>query len=56
MRGHYIREFSSDAAELTVNWKKVLIGGRSKTKTIHLARYSRHRHPGSKPTEQNAHH
>ncbi len=56
MRGHYIREFSSDAAELTVNWKKVLIGGRSKTKTIYLDRYSRHRRVGPHPTQQNAHH
>ena len=41
MRGHYIREFSTDEAELSVNWKKVLIGGRSGTKTIRLDRYMR---------------
>lgn len=44
MRGHYIREFSSDAGELTVNWKKIVIGGRSHTKTIRLDRYAHHHH------------
>ncbi len=43
MRGHFIREFSCDDAELSVNWKKVLIGGRSGTKTIRLDRYMRRR-------------
>ena len=41
MRGHYIREFSADAAELAVNWKKVIIGGKSGSKTIRLDRYMR---------------
>ncbi len=56
MRGHFIREFSSDATELSVNWKKVLIAGRSRTKTIRLDRYTRHRRPGSQRTQENAPH
>jgi hypothetical protein len=41
MRGHYIREFSSDAAELSVNWKRVVIGRGFGSKSIRLARYDR---------------
>ncbi len=56
MRGHYIREFSSDTEALTVNWKKVVIGSRANTKTIYLDRYARHRRPDSDSIQQNAHH
>ncbi|MFW6170255.1 MAG: proteasome accessory factor PafA2 family protein [Planctomycetota bacterium] len=41
MRGHYIREFSADAAPVTANWSKVVIPGRSKSKTVYLDRYAR---------------
>ena len=43
MRGHYIREFSSDADELSVNWKRVVIGSGLSAKSIRLARYGRRR-------------
>lgn len=56
MRGHYIREFSSDATPLTANWKSVQIGGRAKTKTIRLDRYSRQRRVDNDRLQQNAHH
>ncbi|MFO7901773.1 MAG: proteasome accessory factor PafA2 family protein [Planctomycetota bacterium] len=52
MRGHYIREFSSDAAPVTANWSKVIIPGRSKTKTVYLDRYARRRQPDSCRTQQ----
>jgi proteasome accessory factor A len=41
MRGHYIREFSSDETELSVNWKYVVIGRGVGSKSIRLARYDR---------------
>jgi proteasome accessory factor A len=41
MRGHYIREFSSDETVLSVNWKRVVIGRGSGSKSIRLARYDR---------------
>jgi proteasome accessory factor A len=41
MRGHYIREFSSDEEELSVNWKYVVIGRGFGSKSIRLARYDR---------------
>jgi proteasome accessory factor A len=43
MRGHYIREFSADATELTVNWDQIVIGGSAKTRVIQLDRYCRNR-------------
>ena len=36
MRGHYIREFTSDGAELSVNWKRVVIGRGFGSKSIRL--------------------
>ncbi|MHB8866522.1 MAG: proteasome accessory factor PafA2 family protein, partial [Pirellulaceae bacterium] len=48
MRGHYIREFSSDTEELSVNWKRVVIGRGFGSKSIRLARYDR---PASVPSE-----
>ena len=41
MRGHYIREFSSDDTELSVNWKCVVIGRGCNGRSIRLARYER---------------
>lgn len=41
MRGHYIREFSGDSTELSVNWEQIVIGGSTETKTIQLDRYRR---------------
>jgi hypothetical protein len=41
MRGHYIREFSSDTEELSVNWKRVVLGRGFGSKSIRLARYER---------------
>ena len=41
MRGHYIREFSSDSTELTVNWSRVVLGRGLSSKSIRLSRYLR---------------
>jgi proteasome accessory factor A len=41
MRGHYIREFSTDSSELTVNWSRVVLGRGLSSKSIRLARYER---------------
>lgn len=41
MRGHYIREFTSDETELSVNWRRVVIGRGAGSKSIRLARYDR---------------
>jgi hypothetical protein len=54
MRGHYMREFSSDATELTVNWKKIVMTSRSGTKTIRLDRYGRHTGSDSNKRQENA--
>jgi proteasome accessory factor A len=43
MRGHYIREFSSDDAQLSVSWKQVSLGRGFSAKVIRLAKYNRHR-------------
>lgn len=56
MRGHFIREFSSEAGQLTVNWKQVVIGGRDHARTIRLDRYRRAPSSDSHATEQGAHH
>lgn len=54
MRGHYIREFSSDSAPVTANWSKVVIPGRSKKKTVYLDRYTRHCQSDSGRAQQRA--
>jgi Pup amidohydrolase len=41
MRGHFIREFSSDDTELSVNWKRIVIGRGADRKSVRLARYDR---------------
>ncbi len=43
MRGHYIREFSSEDALLSVSWKQITMGRGFGAKVIRLARYNRHR-------------
>jgi proteasome accessory factor A len=43
MRGHYIREFSSDDAQLSVSWKQITMGRGIGAKVIRLAKYNRHR-------------
>jgi proteasome accessory factor A len=46
MRGHYIREFSSDDAQLSVSWKQITMGRGVGAKVIRLAKYNRHRRLG----------
>jgi proteasome accessory factor A len=55
MRGHYIREFSADDAAMSVNWKRVIIGNGSATKTIRLDRYARRQRTDGESPRQNAH-
>ncbi len=43
MRGHYIREFSSDEMPLSVSWKQVSLGRGFGAKVVRLAKYNRHR-------------
>jgi proteasome accessory factor A len=55
MRGHYIREFSSDTEELSVNWKRVVIGRGFGSKSIRLARYDRPANAPSDPPRLGTH-
>jgi hypothetical protein len=55
MRGHYIREFSSDTEELSVNWKCVVIGRGFGSKSIRLARYDRPANGPSDPQRLGTH-
>jgi hypothetical protein len=46
MRGHFIREFATDAgSKVTVNWKQVVLGRGVRAKVVHLARYDRGNQP-----------
>ncbi|MHB8971807.1 MAG: proteasome accessory factor PafA2 family protein [Pirellulaceae bacterium] len=55
MRGHFIREFSSDTDELSVNWKCVVLGRGFGSKSIRLARYDRPAHVPTDPQRQGTH-
>ncbi len=54
MRGHFIREFSSDSTQLSVNWKRVLISEHGSTRTIRLDRYRRRRPTDASPSQNAA--
>ncbi len=57
MRGHYIREFSSEECHLAVNWHQVVIESAfDGKKTVALSRYASDRRVSAATTRQNAPH
>jgi len=52
MRGHFMREFTEDGVELSVNWRQVTMGRGWGAKVIRLARYrSSFRRPDQRPRQ-----